>query len=287
MEKFYKILLLLCFATTGYSQTPAFFEGEMKWELKAQYADPSKAEKLKADLARMNSPEVMAKIKDYERNMKDSSFHASMEANPAMKNMMDQMLLMSKAMEENKGEDPLMSMLPKGIIIKTKDSNYVVQMEGGISSTLGEILYLKKMDKKYLIKKDEKKYSEIPLALKDTTLKKSIITATDEYDKILNYKCRKYTVEYTKAGKKVTQSVWASKEFKDIYLAPFYDLKIEETRTGIDYSRIEGTPLKVVITNEQLIVTLTALEISKKPVDPSLFVLPKDFKETKANSISK
>jgi hypothetical protein len=59
----------------------------------------------------------------------------------------------------------------------------------------------------------------------------------------------------------------------------FSELNIARSATGIDYSKLKGVPLKVVLTTE-LKVTFTAVELKKEKINPVTFRIPKDFKET-------
>jgi hypothetical protein len=283
MKKILILILSIAFIDS-YAQT--VFEGTMKWEVKAEYADKAKAEELKKNMEAMNSPENQKKLKDLEQQMKDPAFQAQLDNNPAMKMQMEQAMIMMQAMKQSPGIDPLSAMIPKSITIKTKEANYIVQMEGGIAPTLGDILYIKKTNTKYSINNNAKKYSVLPNK-KDSSSSKAKVTVTNEYEKIMDYKCRKYVIETTESGKKYTQQVWASKDVKDFDIKCFTDLKIGNNQSGIDFSKIEGVPLKMVITNETMIISLTALDLSKNVVDPALFIIPKDYKEVPAASFGK
>jgi hypothetical protein len=272
------ILILILSVSFINSYAQKAFEGTIKWAVKAEFADKAKAEELKKNIEAMNSPENQQKLKALEEQMKDPAFRAQLDANPAMKMQMEQGLAMMQALKQSPDLDPLSAMVPKNISIKTKDSNYIVQMEGGMAAAIGDILYLKKTNKKYSVNTSTKKYSVLP-DKKDSLSSKAKVTATNEYEKILEYKCRKYTVETIEKGKKYTQVVWASKEVKDFNINCFSDLKIGDNQSGIDFKKIEGVPLKMVITNEALIISLTTVELNKNAVDPSLFVIPKDYKE--------
>ncbi len=277
MKKISILILILAFRfLSSYAQTT--FEGTMKWAVNAEFADKAKAEELKKNIEAMNSPENQQKLKSMEEQMKDPAFQAQLDANPTMKMQMEQGLAMMQALKQSPDLDPLSAMIPKNINIKTKDADYRVQMEGGMSAAIGDILYLKKPNKKYTLNTNTKRYSVLS-SKKDSLGSKAKVTATNEYEKILEYKCRKYTVETTEKGKKYTQVVWASNEVKDFNINCFSDLKIGDNQSGIDFSKIEGVPLKMVITNEALIISLTTIELTKTKVDPTLFVIPKDYKE--------
>ena len=276
MKNSLKIVAFMFISFSGYSQTT--FEGTIKWALRIDYTDTALARTINQNMIKMLSPENIQKLKEMESKMKDSAYTSTID--PSLKTQMEQAIMLMNTMEQNPDTSPINALLPKSISLKTKDSNYIFQIEGANSVYYRDILYLKKGNKKYSIQNKEKKYSLLLEQYKSTNTSNSIVTLTKEHEKILNHKCFKYTIETMVKGKKATHFVWATKDIKGVNQNCFFDINFWNDKTDIDFSKIEGVPLKMIIISEVTTVIYTATEVSKKAVEVSLLALPKGYIET-------
>ncbi|HVD99196.1 MAG TPA: hypothetical protein VNB90_13395 [Cytophagaceae bacterium] len=275
MKKLTSVIFLLLFGFTLQAQSK--FEGRMVWIIQGGYIDSAQAKEIKKTLSQFNTTEGIQKLNQMEQQMSDPRFLKYMEENPGLKEQLEQTIRMIKTIQQHPEEDPMLIVMPKEMNMQMKDSMYYVKTEGGISPMIGDVLR-DSTGKRYLVNVNEKIYSEYPVT-PDTAAPKAKITLTKEKQKIMNYDCKKYLIEVVLEGKKVTQEIWTTTKLKSFNSKVFSELNIARSATGIDYSKLKGVPLKVVLTTE-LKVTFTAVELKKEKINPVTFHVPKDFKET-------
>jgi len=194
-----------------------------------------------------------------------------MDANPAMKAQMENVMKMQQG-----GDDPS-SLMPKGMMIKLKDGNSLVTIEGGMMA--GDILHTK--DKSVHIDRTNKTYSVMPSGEGKgmENQQKPTITKTSETMKIAGYNCTKYIVTMNEHGQTMTNNMWTTTEIKDI------DLKaMAKQRTGrgqsMFYEGVEGIPLRIEASTPQGQMIMEVQEIKRESLNAADFTIPADFKET-------
>jgi hypothetical protein len=276
MKKGILLLLLIFFVETSYSQD---FEGIIKWAVKIDLknAQVQNAEK-GSDGAQMD-----AEIKKLEEQLNDPQFKKQMEANPQLKSLMEENLNRLKSMQGNTGGAA--GFMPTGLLVKIKNGNNLIKMEGGISEMMGEILYLKEKDQSYSIRRKNKTYSVLPKGEENTNKGKGPevkVTKTSETLKILGYTCTKYIVQVTDQGKTIHQTIWTTKEIKNFDpngLSKMTSAGSKEAKIYLE--GVEGVPLKMEIDNGEMKMAMEVIELKNTPLDASLFVIPSDYKLVK------
>lgn len=165
----------------------------------------------------------------------------------------------------------LKQMAPSANIVTIKGNNAKVVMEGGVMAPMvGDVInkgdekttYFVQSSSKtvYKVKSDENKKDDDS---KDVTVTKEKSTA-----KILGYTCQKYKV-VTKNG---TNYVWATTDI---------DLGKVDFRGKVSYKGVEGMIMKQEMNISQdgqsITITMTAVQLEKKSVNDSEFVIPSDY----------
>jgi len=262
------VLLLIAFTT--FSQS---FEGTIKWSMKMDITDPATKARMEEAQKKMSDPANQAKMKEMQAKMNDPQMKAMLDANPQMKAQME------AAMKMMAGGD-INAMIPKGMMVKLKNDNSLVTMDGGMMDKT-QILYLKDKDQSIHIDNTNKTYalmnSKSPA---NTTESQAKVTKTSETKKILNYTCTKYIVESTSPkGKTVEQLFWTTKEIS----IDMKNLSRHQAGKGNQffYDNIEGVPLQIEMSTPEGKMTMEATEIKKESLSASLFQIPAGYKEVK------
>ncbi len=267
MKKILVILVCVCSLVCKAQD----FEGIITWKF-TQEMDAATKAKMDEAQQRLNDPETQAQMKVMREKMNDPQFKAMMEANPQMKEQIEQMLKMGESGDVN-------SMMPKSMVLKIKDNNSVSVMEGGVLGSY-EILSLKDKES-YKIDRKAKTYS-VMSPIEDSGKPSDIkITKTNETQTILNYPCTKYIAESTIQGKPFHQIFWATTAIKGLDLKKMAQVKAAETHQALFLEKIDGVPLKMEIKQPQFSMAIEAVSVERKSLPASDFSIPKDFKETK------
>lgn len=265
------LALLLIISVQVFAQS---FEGTITWSVKMEITDPKMKAQMEESQKMMQDP---AKIKEMEEQMNNPQFKAMMEQNPQMKAQMEKMMAMMKSGGVN-------SLIPKGMVFKIKKEDALFKMEGGLMEN--EFLYRASDNKTYQLDRDNKTYSVIDHNEDDDTDESADhnikVTKTSERAKIAGYSCTKYLVEVTEDDAKVSRSIWATTELKDINIQ---ELAKKNMKQGNDdlffYKDIDGFPLKMVENRPEGVVTIEVTEVKRGSLPASDFVVPSDFKLVK------
>jgi hypothetical protein len=276
MKKELLFILFVFLAGTSISQN---FEGTIKWAMKIDLKNTQHQDAVKGN---SSGAQMDAEIKKLEAQMNDPEFKKQMEANPQLKSLMEENLNRFQAMQGSSGAGAN-SFMPSGVLIKIKDGNNLIKMEGGMSEMLGEILYLKDKDQSYSIRRKNKTYSILPKASeskgKDPIVK---VTKTSETAKIIGYTCAKYIIQVTDQGKTINQTVWTTTEIKDFDpkgLSKMTSAGSKEAKIYLD--GVEGVPLRMESDNGEMKMVMEVTELKKTPLDIALFSIPSDYKLVK------
>ncbi len=278
MRKELLLIVFIFLAGTSFSQN---FEGTIKWAMKI---DLKNAQHQDAAKGNSSGAQMDAEIKKLEAQMNEPEFKKQMEANPQLKSLMEENLNRLQSMQGGSGGGAG-SFMPTGVLIKIKDGNNLIKMEGGMAEMLGEILYLKDKDQSYSIRRKNKTYSVLPKASESKEKEKEPVvkvTKTSETLKIIGYTCSKYIIQVTDHGKTINQAVWTTTEIKDFDpkgLSKMTSAGSKEAKIYLD--GVEGVPLKMESDNGEMKMVMEVTELKKTPLDASLFSIPSDYKLVK------
>lgn len=176
--------------------------------------------------------------------------------------------------------DLLGPMMPNRMILRFKDGNTRISMEGGIAAAMmGDILYLGAEDKSYMVKDKEKTAYKMPEKSSEVESAAPVIEFLGE-EQVNGYTCKKYhvVIQTDKEGT-IDQILWATPDIQ----AP----KPKKTSTGgsgaaLFVKGVEGFPVKVEQNVKQAGINLTqTIDLEKyetAPQDASLFVIPDNYK---------
>lgn len=255
------------------------FEGTVKWSMKMEITDPKAKADMEKAQQKMNDPATQAQMKQAMEQMNDPKFKAMMDANPQMKAQMEQRM---KAMQ---GGMAMAGGGPMGFTLKIKGDDRLTLMEGTAAS---EILYLKSKDMSYKMDRANKTYSPLPAGgmpsqgrpgnPASTVVPK--VTKTSETATVLGYKCTKYIVELSEAGRTVTQNIWTTTDIKDFDSKHFAGQRGAQGQS-IYYAGMEGIPLKIESSTKEGNMVMEVTEIKREALNASDFTIPSDFKEVK------
>lgn len=264
------IAVLILVVSSAWAQT---FEGTIKWSMKMEITDPAMKAKMEEGQQKMNDPAQQAKMKQMQDQMNDPKMKAMMEANPAMKAQMEKVM----KMQQGGGGDMMSNMMPKGMIVKLKDGNSLVTMDGGMTS--GDFLHT--ADKSVRLDRENKTYSVMPTGDGKGTEnhEQPTVTKTSETMKILGYTCTKYIVIMTEHGQTVTTNMWTTTEIKGI------DMKaMAKQRMGRGQSmfsdKVDGVPLKIESSMKDGNMIMEVTEFKRESLNAADFIIPADYKET-------
>jgi len=250
------------------------FEGSIAWSMKMEVTDPALKAKMAEGQQKMNDPATQAKMKELQEKMKDPQFKAMMENNPQMKAMMEKMT--------QGGGDMMNNMIPKGMVVKLKDGNSLVTMEGGMMA--GDFLTLKDKNESVRLDRQNKTYTVMPsgsgLPKGAGTEQKPTITKTNETMKVMGYTCTKYIVTMTEGPQTITTNMWTTTEIKDIDIKSFSKQKMGKGQSMF-YEGVDGIPLKIESVTPQGNMVMEVTDIKRGGQNSADFVIPSDYKEKK------
>ncbi len=172
----------------------------------------------------------------------------------------------------------LKGMMPNKQVYYYSEGNFRMETSGGVAGGQGDVLYVAKDDKTYILNSSRKKAQEMTSSEGDkTTDGDVVVTETGEKADILGYSCDKYKVVIkTKEGEMV-QYIWATKALQPV------KPKGAESVTALSgiTDKIKGMPLKIQLEINQMgmsftmITTATKIDNTKPSAD--LFVVPADY----------
>ncbi len=269
------VFLFMLMSLACMSQT---FEGTVKFSMKAEITDPKMKAQMEQGMQQLNDPATQAKMKEMQEKMKDPQMKAMMEANPQMKAQIENAMKMAQGGGAGGG---MASMMPSGMLFKTKGGNALTIVEGGPMPM--EMLYLKEKDKMYRLDRKGKTYSEMgaggPPNMPQHAKPEVKVTKTNETATILKYTCTKYIATITEKGKTVNQIYWTTTEIKDFDMKSLMKQRMGRGEPMI-YEGIEGVPLKIEMNTPEAKVIIEVTEIKRETLNASDFSIPTDYKVT-------
>jgi hypothetical protein len=249
------------FITTSMLHAQVSLEGTLRWQIKVDFNSPETEKALQESLQPTDLSELEKSLQN-----------PALQNNPALQKQLQQGLDFLKQQQSN----GLKNLIPTHMTIYFKEHSYRVKSEGSSNPLLGDILFLKKENKRYLINSSQKTYSELPEEKNTSGQNKQYIPkATSEYQTVLGYKCRKYEV----VEKDLKQYIWATKEIAGIGSSSLADLTNSAQTAEIDLSKIEGFPLKIEVFSPELNMTMTALSFDTNKVAAEHFVIPGTYQK--------
>jgi hypothetical protein len=264
MKQIIKIFALCFFLGIKFAQGQTF-EGIIQWKMEMQMTGSNQ-----------KMPEITPEQKaQMEQMMKDPQMKVMIESNPQMKAQMEMMKKISSGGGMN-------DMFPKGFIIKLKDGNSLVIMDGGMMGHK-EILTIPSKKERITIDRKAKTFSK--KVILDTKSNKADVKLikTDEFITIAGYKSRKYLVEKIEMGKKVVSEVYTTTEVSGVDMEAFKKMSMGESNESFYVDGMEGIPMKMKIKNQQGSLSMEAVSVTKKVLPSSDFSIPSGFTETKSD----
>jgi hypothetical protein len=255
-------LLLAIFCAITFHSFSQNFEGTITWSLKTEFTDPARKAEMAENMRTAQDQITYAKLKamvaqndpQYKKMMEDPKMKAEME----------------KAMRM---QTPTMDESTRTVKIKGQHM---------LSKTpFNESLFLKEKDQTYIIDREKKTYSLIPQrsSAQDPKAKVNLIK-TEENDTILGFLCKKYIVEASENGTKITRHIWTTTEIKDLDIKAILN---QNRGAGPQwyFDNIEGFPLKFEVRTPETLFTMEMTNMEKTLLPDSDFTIPDDFKEVK------
>jgi hypothetical protein len=271
-----KKLLLLVTLVTGFvagSLSAQDFSGTITWSMRVDVTDPE----MKQQMAALDDPKLQAQIKEAQEAMNTPEMKAMLQANPQMKAMMEQQ--MAALSKSGTGGNPMGDLFPKGFTLQLKGPRSLVKTEGG--PAVGDVLTQADKNVSYQLDRTARTYRKLAADPLQETAGNYKVTPTSETAQVLGYTCKRYLVETTDSGEKMTYSVWATNDIKGLDASSLRRLNFG--KSGSEFmSRIEGVPLKIDAITPQAKLFMIATAVKNESLPDSLFVLPAGFKEVAA-----
>jgi len=267
-------VLALLISVLAFSQD---FEGTITWAISMEITDPALKKKMENANKELSSPQNQAQIKELQKQLNDPQYKAMFDQNPQMKDMLEKQLA---AMSGGGASAGINSMVPKSIEVKIKGGNSLVKTIGGMFES--EILYLKDKDRTFTLDRKNKSYSSRENKPTDSQGEFKV-TKTEEFLGILTYKCRKYIIESTEKGQKITYFVWSTTDIKNIDTKQLSKIRLGRSENAAFISKVDGMPLKIQAANQDGNMTMEVTALKKELHPAELFVIPAGFTEKKSN----
>jgi hypothetical protein len=250
MKRLWLILLLTCQAAALQAQG---FEGIITWtstsdiKLSDEQVQQMKAAKKQLE-AQMNNPE----------------FKKQMEANPALREMMEKQL---KNLDGMQGGGAV-NFMPEKMITKVKGKN--------TRSEMGTTVFIHRTseNKTYMLDTETKTYSEINSTPTEPADSRVSVKKTSETTTINGYKCTKYLLNI-EGSAMTTQWLWVTKDIKDIDPSMFKGKGNE----NLFFNDVDGIPVKIEINTPQGKVTSEMTELKRVTLPDSDFQIPAGYKK--------
>ncbi len=267
----------LMIALLAVATAPAWaqnFEGTIKWSMKMEITDPKAKAEMEEAQKKMNDPAVQAQMKQALDQMNDPKMKAMMDANPQMKAMMESKMKMMQ------GGDMMSNIMPKGWVMKMKDGNTLMSMDGGMMA--GDMLHLKANDQTVRLNSKDKTYSVMPSGdgASTATQQQPTVTKTSETMKILNYNCTKYVITMSEHGQTMTTTMWTTTDIKGVDMKAMAKQRMGHGQSMF-YSNVDGMPLRIEVGTPQGKMIMEVTDFKAETLNAADFTIPSDYKETK------
>lgn len=262
--------LIGLFFVLGSFAASAQFQGTFVWGIKMEITDPKLKAQMEQANKQMNDPANQAKMKELEEKMNDPQFKAMMDQNPEMKAMLEAQIA---AMKSGNGGSMLDNMMPKSIETHLKEGNSLSKIIGGAFE--GESLYLKAKDETYHIDRKNKTYT-LEKKTEATQTPEYKVTKTEEFTTILKYKCRKYLVEQVDQKQKVTYTLWATNDIKNLDSKQFSKMKMGNNQASF-IEKVDEVPLKIQGQMPQGTMIMEVTSLKEENLPTSMFEIPEGF----------
>lgn len=248
------------------------FEGEISWKI--QLNTPTSIE---------TSQNTNQEIEKTREDLMKQLSSPEISNNPQLKVMVEKMLTQMPNTNESDKANVMDFMLPKSMIIKIKNGNTLVAVEGAMAGMLGEMLTLKGKTETFAINHSKKSYSILPTNnQKQTNEPPFEVTKTNETLKILNYICTKYKISNTNPKANETRFVYATTQIKDIDLGFIKNLKAnDDDKFSAAIAKIDGFPLRMEMISSEMNILMQCTKIEAKELKSIDFILPANYKKIK------
>ena len=231
------------------------FCGTVMWTMRVEITDPELKAQLDAAQAALSNPAMQAML----------------ESNPQMREMLEKQMGGSSAAAAG-------GFFPKGFTLQIKGPRSLVKTEGGVAAS--DVLTQADQNVSYQIDRKARTYYKLAAdPLKDYAGNYKV-TPTAATANVLGYTCRRFLVETTDSGEKMSYSIWATNGIKGLDAASLRRLKFGESVGSEFLAKIDGIPLKIDATIPQAKLYMVATAVKYEALPDSLFILPAGFKQT-------
>jgi hypothetical protein len=231
------------------------FSGTVTWTMRVEITDPELKAQLEAAQAALSNPAMQALL----------------ESNPQMREMLEKQMGGSSAAAAG-------GFFPKGFTLQIKGPRSLVKTEGGVAA--GDVLTQADQNVSYQIDRKARTYYKLAAdPLKDYAGNYKV-TPTAATASVLGYTCRRFLVETTGSGEKMTYSIWATNDIKGLDAASLRRLKFGESAGSEFLAKIDGIPLKIDAITPQAKLFMVATAVKSEALPDSLFTMPVGFRQT-------
>lgn len=254
------------------------FEGYIKWKMSFSMPGMENGGGNKSKISIEDKAQLEASIQQMKAQLDDPAVRDNPQAKAAVEQSIKTLEAQLGNNDEDDGSNPFAAMFPKGMIVKMKNGNSLVSIEGGMMA--GKTLTLKGSTETILINDDRKTFSKIKSDGKNDNTKFEV-QKTSEIVKILGYNCVKYIVTGVepRSQQKTTTILWTTTEIKGINLENLYKIGTGGGQ-NMFIKGVEGIPLKVESMVEQGSMKMEAIEYKPTSISDTEFSIPAGYKES-------
>ncbi|MCK6618604.1 MAG: DUF4412 domain-containing protein [Cyclobacteriaceae bacterium] len=248
MKRLLLSLVLICTSVLTQAQS---FEGIITWTSKSDIK-----------LSDEQVQQMKAAKKQLEAQMNNPEFKKQMDANPALKEMMEKQL---KNLDGMQGGGAI-NFMPEKMVTKVKGKNTRSEMGTTV------FIYRGDQDKTWSVDTENKTYSEIKSTPSESTNGKLSVTKTTETATINGYNCTKYLMN-AEGSAMPPQWIWVTKDIKDIDPALFK----RSGNENLFIKDIDGIPVKIEMNTPQGKMTMEMTELKRVKLPDSDFQIPAGY----------
>lgn len=248
MKRLLLSLVLICTSVLTQAQS---FEGIITWTSKSDIK-----------LSDEQVQQMKAAKKQLEAQMNNPEFKKQMDANPALKEMMEKQL---KNIDNMQGGGAI-NFMPEKMVTKVKGKNTRSEMGTTV------FIYRGDQDKTWSLDTEAKTYSEISSTPAEQDDLKLTVKKTTETATINGYKCTKYLLNMEGSAMS-TQWLWITTDIKDINPS----LLKRGGNENLFFKDVDGIPVKIEVNTPQGKITSEMTELKRIKLPDSDFQIPAGY----------
>lgn len=171
----------------------------------------------------------------------------------------------------------LQSFLPENMTFRFRSTDMAMNIEGGIMSNMGNIIYKGEKNEAFMIDKSAQKVYKLSSKSKDMKPQEPVVVKEAEIITIAGYPCQKYKVATRdKEGKAQISYLWATEKLQ--LKKPAQNSGVAQQLQSFTIKGVKGVPLKMMNTQANLgTVVLTATKVTPEKLPDVWFSIPAGF----------